>query len=170
MKFSKLMLLCSGLLMSSSLMATEKVKDSIHTPYIGYEFGSQGVYHPSIGYRYQHGTYIFDVNGGYKYALTTYNPLHVGKVGLNFYKSIHQNKKSQIYLGIGADLCALMTKTYFESRETDYALHPSVSIGHDFNIDENKKLFFELTYKPRSFGKNENVSIHSLGYRMGVGF
>jgi len=183
MKFSKLMLLCTGLVLTSSLIAAEsedsfpfgthkcrEEKKESHSTYLGYEWGSQGVSHPSIGHRYQNGSYIFDVNGGYKYVKTVYSPLHFGKVGVNIFKSIHSTEKGQLYAGVGTDLVGVKTRSYYGRREKDYALHPSASIGHDFNLDDNKKVFFELSYKPYAFGKYENTSIHHVGCRMGIGF
>lgn len=145
-------------------------KTETHTTYIGYEFGSAGIDHPSVGHRYQNGSYIFDVNGGYRYGKAIDSVWHLGKVGVNIYKSIHSTNKGQFYSGIGVDLLGAHGKSHYGSRSRDYALHPSASIGHDFNLDESKNIFFELTYKPYSLGKHENTSIHSLGCRMGIGF
>ncbi len=151
-------------------MAEEDWKDTVHTPYMGYEFGGYGVSHPSIGYRYQQGNCILDLNVGYKYMKINCSHLNMGKVGINAYRVLHKTDKGQIYAGVGAQLVGIKGKSFYGMQEKDHAFHPSVSIGHDFNTDEIKKVFFELTYKPYEFGKYENTSIHSIGCRIGFGF
>lgn len=176
MRFAKLMLLFSGVLMSASLVAQEvdkpiqTIKKDSSTTYIGYELGSQGVYHPSIGHRRQYDSYIFDVNGGYKYIVTMAGHLQTAKVGINAYKSFHPSKEGQIYFGIGVDFVGIKIKRHSRFLKWDYALHPSISIGHDFMIGSDKIVFCELSYKPYAFGRYAKLFIHSIGCRVGIGF
>ena len=174
MKFSKLILACSGLLMTGGLVASEierdEVKDIVHTTYLAYEFGNSWVDHPSFGYRFQKGSLIFDVNAGYRYFNSYHSPTHFSKVGINAYTVIHSTDNGQIYSGVGADFQALRYDTYYRERKTDYAVQPSVSVGHDFSVNETQKMFVEFSYKPYEFGKHENTAIHSVGMRIGIGF
>ncbi len=151
-------------------MATEEVKEMVHTTYVGYEFGREAISHPFIAHRCQNGPYVLDVNGGYKYINTTFFPMHLGKFGINAYKILHQTNKGQLYYGIGTDFIAVKYKSSYGRKKKDRALQPSVTVGHDFNIEDCKKAFFELIYNPYSFGKYENTSIHSIRCRMGIGF
>jgi hypothetical protein len=169
MKFSKLMLLCTGVLMTGSLMASDEVKDSSHTPYLAYEFGNSWVNHPSLGYRFQKGALIYDINAGYRYFNSHYSPVHFGKVGINLYKAFPRKDDGQLYAGLGADFQAMKYETYYHHRKTDYSFQPSVSFGHHFSVNETKKVFTEFTYKPYEFGNSENKAIHSIGMRIGVG-
>ena len=172
MKLSKLMLLCTMCLMAGSLIANEAPVDTSstsHTPYIGYEFGSNGIHRPSVGYRYQNGSYIVDVNGGYKYFGSACYPLHFWKAGVNAYTSLCQTDEGQLYAGVGVDVEGCRTKSYYGYSIREYAVQPSVSIGRDFTI-ENTKVFLELSYKPYEFGKDEDRFCHTTGFRVGVGF
>lgn len=172
MKFSKLILVCLSLGLTASLMAYETVSDNsepeqkdTHTCYWGYEFGVGELSYPSIGYRYQKDDYIFDINGGYKYVEYLDIPLHVYKTGINFFRSIYKTKVGQLYAGVGGDFYAPV----FKGR-SDYSFLPSLSMGQDFNIHNEKKVFFELSYKPYCFGKYENNSAHIIGCKVGIGF
>ncbi len=171
MKFSKLMLLCCGLVMSFSLTAAEKTKCITNTTYMGYEGAGPELSNPVLGHRFQVDNYIFDLNIGYTYFNTHYYlNYHWAKVGVNAYRTLYQTKNGQVYVGIGADFTIFKTTSWVGGSDSLNSFVPSVSIGNDFFIDKNKKVFFELTYKPYSFGKHERSSIHLVGYRMGIGF
>lgn len=170
MKFSKTILFCSALLLSASLRATEPKEKSQHTTYMGYESRTQSVSYPIFGYRFQKESIIFDVNGGYKHIKTPCGPWNVWKAGANIYKVLNQAADYQTYIGFGADLVGVKTRAYNNGRQEDYGLHPSFTIGNDFNLSERKKIFFEFVYKPFSFGKYDNKPMHSTGFRVGVGF
>ncbi len=181
MKFSKLAFMLGATAFTASLLATdisplisseeiEEKKDSHHF-YFSQEYGSLGLFHPGVGYRYQTGSYIFDVNGGYRYMKSFYYPSwHLGKIGLNAYYSLTADNTHKIYAGIGMDLVCGISRKEWGKQEKEYFFHPTLSVGHQFKIYETNKLFMEIIYTPYSFRKNKNTSLHSFAWRVGVGF
>jgi len=169
-KFSKLMCLGFIFLGGITLLPDESKIETYHVSYIGYEHENVGVSFPVIGYRYQYGSYILDLNGGYKYIKTLASPFHFGKIGINGYKSFISTIEGQIYAGVGIDCIGIQTKVPSKRKERSYGFHPSVSIGHEVYIGEDKKLFTEIVYKPYEVGKNKNTFIHSASSRIGIGF
>lgn len=186
MKFSKFLIISSIIFSCCSAMANESIgrpnypevqtekyeemKDEpSFTPYIGYELGNWRNNHPILGYRYQNGNYIYDVNLGYKYIRTTDNPIHFYKSGINIFRTLYKIPTCQLYAGVGVDFSMIKRKSYY-GKKNDHSVDPSITIGHDFNIAHNKKIFFDISYKPYSFGKYENSQIHHTSFRYGFGF
>ena len=174
MKFSKLIIGCMGILMASSLYASQDESvlplQQSHHKYVGYEIGTTVGSIPIVGYRYQCETYMGDFHSGYKYMTTSLYSAHYWKAGISAYKTLTSSENGHFYVGLGAEIEEIRMKMENEAKKVVRKIHPSISLGRDFPIDGNKKVFIELSYRPYEFSKDNNCKDHSTGLRMGVGY
>lgn len=174
MKFSKLIIGCMGILMASSLCASQDESEPTFSleqyKYIGYEAGTTVGSLPVLGYRCQYKSYIADFNAGYKYMETYASSTHYWKAGISAYKKITSSENGQFYIGVGAEAEEIRLKVKDEKKKVLKIIHPSVSVGRDFPIGDDKKVFAELSYRPYAFYKGNTYQDHSMGLRMGVGY
>lgn len=171
MKFSKLILLSTALLMSGALMAEVPKDIPVQTPpsyYVGYETTPNGWDVPSLGYRYNTNDFIFDGSLGYKYQNTNWGSVHHSKANVNVYKPFFSTNYGNPYGGVGAEVRRFhSTRKRCESHRETFFL-PVGTLGHEFVIDGSKKVFVEILYKPYIFGKDHSGKYHSTSLRMGV--
>ncbi len=153
---------------ATSLMAKEEYQPQTHTSYTSYEISQGGQSIPSIGYRYQKNKYILDISVGYKYLSFVDSSCGITLISSNVLYSFFGQEKSQSYGGVG--IAASIFNSYEFSKTKKHIIFPIITIGHEFKLDINRKLFIDLTYKPYTCENIYCEKSPESSIKIGIGF
>jgi len=174
MKFSKLILICSGLLLGSSLIADESSFN--HSVYLGAEVTNRGGIYPILGVRCEASSYLVDCHGGYKFLKWNKGHEHYMSASVNVYKTLLNYSSGKLYFGPGMEIRQVEVEYEGSHYSSPYKMAPSITLGRTFNIDKTKRIFFETSYLPLHFFRRQNSnkpgyrseSLHETICRVGV--
>jgi len=171
MKLSRLVLIFSSIFLMGSLAASEKcLSCGDYNLYMGYQWESHGGATPLLGFRYTQDGYITDLNVGCKIFPGERKPFHLVKTGINIFKILYQSDDKQIYTGVGAEIFTCRLKSLWGRNRRNYGVDACLTVGQHFFLQPRRNIFFEIYYKPYSWGKYDNLAIHCVGARTGIGF
>ncbi len=158
----------TSLLATQETFANEEYQPHTHTSYISYEICQDGQGIPSLGYRYQKDEYIFDISVGYKYLFFLDSSLDITSISSNVLYSFFGQEKSQSYAGIG--IGATLTNSPDFSHVRTHIGFPIITVGHEFKLDRNRRLFIDLMYKPYAFENIYGGKAPQSSIKIGIGF
>ena len=159
---------------ATSLMATEETfpnepyQPMTHTTYLSYEINQFGQSIPAAGYRYQKDKFILDLSVGYKYINFKSGSFGITSMSSNALYSFLSQEKSQSYIGVG--VATNIVTPYGAYSSNKYIIFPSITVGHEFMLDKNRKLFIDLIYRSCSFGNLYSGKTRGNSLKIGIGF